>query len=69
MVPLCYIRRLGKKNDRGGGFDRGGRGGNRGRSGGFRGGDRPPHGGFNDGDFDRRGGPPRGPGGFQVRFY
>lgn len=55
----------GKKNDRGGGFDRGGRGGNRGRSGGFRGGDRPPHGGFNDGDFDRRGGPPRGPGGFQ----
>ncbi|XP_066149102.1 eukaryotic translation initiation factor 4H-like [Euwallacea fornicatus] len=52
----------GKRNDRGGGFDRGGRGGaNRGRSGGFRN-DRPPH-GFNDGDFDRRG-PPRGPGNF-----
>ncbi|XP_050302950.1 eukaryotic translation initiation factor 4H-like [Anthonomus grandis grandis] len=57
----------GKRNDRGGGFDRGGRaGGNRGR-GGFRG-DRPQHGGFNDGDFDRRGGQPRGgPGGFQDR--
>ncbi|KAL1502390.1 hypothetical protein ABEB36_007536 [Hypothenemus hampei] len=55
----------GKRNDRGGGFDRSGRGGNRGRSGGYRGGDRPPH-GFNDGDFDRRGGPPRGgAGGFQ----
>ncbi|CAG9770687.1 unnamed protein product [Ceutorhynchus assimilis] len=54
----------GKRNDRGGGFDRGGRGGgNRGR-GSFRGGDRQQHGGFNDGDFDRRGGgPPRG--GFQ----
>lgn len=60
----------GKRNDRGGGFDRGGRGGGRGgRGGGGFQRERPQHGGFNDGDFDRRGaGPPRGgPGGFQDR--
>ncbi|XP_023012778.1 eukaryotic translation initiation factor 4H1 [Leptinotarsa decemlineata] len=44
----------GKRNDRGGGFDRSGRGG-RGRGGGGFRGDR-----YGNDDFDRRGGPPRG---------
>lgn len=47
---------LGKRNDRGGGFDKGGRGGRGGGrgGGGFRGGDR-----YGNDDFDGRG-PPRG---------